>query len=91
MDALKRGKIRRYGMDWENIRFLLFFLIFLDFATQQDITAPNGKYALVHSLEDGLQDAYFHVLMNQAAANPWQPIRSETQIWGDFVPLIRPS
>ena len=44
-----------------------------------------------YSLEDGLQDAYFHVLMNQAAANPWQPIRSETQIWGDFVPLFRPS
>ena len=34
-----------------------------------------------YSLEDALQDAYFHMLMEQAAANPWQSIRSETQIW----------
>jgi len=26
-----------------------FFLIFLDFATQQDITAPYGQYIFVHS------------------------------------------
>lgn len=37
--------------------------------------------AAAYSLEDGLQDAYYAVLMEQALANPWTMVKSDAMPW----------